>query len=810
LQNPPIALLEATRRIAHNDLTKELHAHHIPIHATEYPLTHLLRFLRELIPQWHMTMDDQNLLSSVLSRNAASHIVSIPLFIALWGALADLRPASDATPLQKAIETSKAIIKLQFPDLHFVYGLIYQRLGHDFQTKCHQGAMSYLKWEDLKREMITVEIKLSEGSYGDFKTSLLQSGIYLPYPDNKIHVPMLLAVAEDFMDYAADLTEEVNDIHECTISSTVARMLREICPKWPEISAALVEQQSVRARGYNQRDVGITEHDFMSVLHRNGGIIATAEDSQHFWEYLVQASSPSPSTLRGRETPLSLKEIELSLGPREQTYSSLSNLMRGKYTYSHKANSERRNEDHMDDIFHIPEESNHASANFPQNSSLAHFPWQVDEAHPVSNLRQRALAGLHHCSPEQLLHFVKGIYSKESSFNFSVARSVLQESFSEVGIHFSHHDMEALWLEIQASLHTLKASDLIRWLQLEQVPYTPITAPVPTPSAARANYHPSAGRIDPAKHTGVLDPRHSSQNPRHIQPQSSWEAFSEDGSQDSQRKSSLADYAPPASVRSTPSVGSNDSTTPFGVQFGEPDHISTPVDDGSHSEQTQGNGAGDDGAMSAYKMALTSLLRDRPQLAHAFRRISNGSGLGRGEDVCDALLRPPFSINLSEDEVWNLVCRMAGVDRFTLPARVYLRFNDVISFLEREAAIHLQPKHDPRQVSIQKKLEACKNVRGSKIEMMEQSHILRTRLRHIRQRGAVTSWDAVPDICYPQEFTKLMESIGLILTQDEVIFVYRCVNKEHEPAITPSCFNQCRYGMPLGESIAFMSTLCSH
>ena len=153
---------------------------------------------------------------------------------------------------------------------------------------------------------------------------------------------------------------------------------------------------------------------------------------------------------------------------------------------------------------------------------------------------------------------------------------------------------------------------------------------------------------------------------------------------------------------------------------------------------------------------------------------------------------------------------MAGVETHTLPARVYLRFNDAIAFLEREAAELLQPEQDPRRVSIQQKLQTCRHVRGSALDMNEQSHLLRSRLRHIRQRGSVTSWDAVPDICYPQEFSQLMESISLCFTQEEIIYIYQCMNKEDDPTNTPSCFNQCKYGMPLGASISFLSSLCSH
>lgn len=68
LTNPPPALLDATRRIGHAELTQEFRQYHIPIHAIEYPLTQLLRFLRDLIPNWRMSHQEHNIMSASISR----------------------------------------------------------------------------------------------------------------------------------------------------------------------------------------------------------------------------------------------------------------------------------------------------------------------------------------------------------------------------------------------------------------------------------------------------------------------------------------------------------------------------------------------------------------------------------------------------------------------------------------------------------------------------------------------------------------------------------------------------------------------
>ena len=68
LCHPPQPLLQATRRIGHAELIKEFQFHHISVHAVEFPLSQLLRFLRDLIPGWYVSHDDHSILSASLSR----------------------------------------------------------------------------------------------------------------------------------------------------------------------------------------------------------------------------------------------------------------------------------------------------------------------------------------------------------------------------------------------------------------------------------------------------------------------------------------------------------------------------------------------------------------------------------------------------------------------------------------------------------------------------------------------------------------------------------------------------------------------
>lgn len=68
LSQPPPALLNAARKICHEDLIEEFRLFRIPVHATEFPYAQLLRFLKDFIPQWRMTLEEQHLLCAAISR----------------------------------------------------------------------------------------------------------------------------------------------------------------------------------------------------------------------------------------------------------------------------------------------------------------------------------------------------------------------------------------------------------------------------------------------------------------------------------------------------------------------------------------------------------------------------------------------------------------------------------------------------------------------------------------------------------------------------------------------------------------------
>ncbi len=68
LVQPPEHLLSATRNINHDQLIEAFRIHKIPIHAVEFPFAQLIRFVRDLIPEWKMTSQEENDISSSISR----------------------------------------------------------------------------------------------------------------------------------------------------------------------------------------------------------------------------------------------------------------------------------------------------------------------------------------------------------------------------------------------------------------------------------------------------------------------------------------------------------------------------------------------------------------------------------------------------------------------------------------------------------------------------------------------------------------------------------------------------------------------
>lgn len=165
---------------------------------------------------------------------------------------------------------------------------------------------------------------------------------------------------------------------------------------------------------------------------------------------------------------------------------------------------------------------------------------------------------------------------------------------------------------------------------------------------------------------------------------------------------------------------------------------------------------------------IQCILKNKAHLAFIFRTYGSGSGIVTGSDLCHALRQAPFSISLNDSSLWNLIYDIALVDLNTPKSSIFLRYNEVISYLEEEYERLTPSNHTKLQNSIKNKLIRSAYIRGSSKNLLSQLQILRQRLKVSQQRGMVTSWEGIPDMCSVREFITLCQTIDLMFTIEEV------------------------------------------
>jgi hypothetical protein len=644
-------------------------------------------------------------------------------------------------------------------DIHFIFKLIADRLSVFLKQD-----VNFLRWEELRRAMANEEIRLSENQYLMFQRSLVDSGVYLPQPENKLNRLVLAKVCDYFRDRYLEngsVEEEAGGFSlsgaggNSSMSSSQSRLVRSLTPNWKFVKSHI--QSSVRGGG-----VMVSEEQLLMAIRVAGGIVITAPDMRDLWAYLVKHSESSGDRSSDRVLPLS--EIDALISAKESNYSSFSALMRDEYhpavvrPYTDNPNKE----DHLRSLF--KERPNTCTSSPPSkipSNSVSSFPWQGDEANAVSNVKIRVLAGLKKAGLDKQQAFIQALYHNEKHYrNKVLPRGILLEAFACAGIHLNRHDVQDIWDEAHSTLPSpLRVVDLQTWLQLDHISPPVLASPV-----TRSGESTPTSR----KPTSLADmsyDRHNRRYQAHYAP--AWAP--PDGS-----SSSVYDHS--GHLSEGRGRGRGDFSQSLGSFHGgrmsqpEPDYASYDVDGGEYQSEMPP-------AMTMAE-AASILLANQPHLAYCFRTLSAGMGLVKGTDLVEVLNAAPFELNMSQGDLWAMVCGMAGTRTDSSKAAVYLRFNDAIRYLEGQMQRSTLPPADSRQRSIVEKLFRSKYVLGSADAMMQQSSILRQRLRYSRQRGPVVTWDGVPDMCSPHEFMSLMNTIDIPLSLDEVEFIYDNVRRQ--------------------------------
>ena len=169
---------------------------------------------------------------------------------------------------------------------------------------------------------------------------------------------------------------------------------------------------------------------------------------------------------------------------------------------------------------------------------------------------------------------------------------------------------------------------------------------------------------------------------------------------------------------------------------------------------------------------IQSLLKHKAHLAFTFRSCGGGSGIISAVDLYNALRQPPFQISLDDKTLWQFVYLVASMDTSVPPASVFLRYGEVVNYLEEELRRLTPTASMSLNSSLRQKLQQSRYIQGIPSRVVGHLQILRQRLRNIQQRGSATSWEGVPDLCSVREFVTLLQSIDLQISLEEADLIW--------------------------------------
>jgi len=225
----------------------------------------------------------------------------------------------------------------------------------------------------------------------------------------------------------------------------------------------------------------------------------------------------------------------------------------------------------------------------------------------------------------------------------------------------------------------------------------------------------------------------------------------------------------------------------------------------------------------------------RVAIATLFRKCARGSSLHDNAikciDLARALTEAPFSLPISLQDAWALVCDMASVPHDSNvegESAACLVYTDVTRYLDnaepwlgvgptgtligsrgtggniKGAGVGVAGVSEQQALrNIKARLLESHLVKGDRLILLGFTSVLRQRQRLALERGQ-TSFEASPDTCSPQEFLKLMSSIDVNLTLAESKFVCSCAEATAE---TRSAKQGVAEGTRLGAAILFLSSL---
>lgn len=612
-----------------------------------------------------------------------------------------------------------------------------------------QHVQETLRIEELKREMSAVDINLSTKTFHTFHMILLECGIQKSMDDNRVDMQLLLQVASRYESPEPDPESPTS-----SLSLTLQRIETSIRSKWSSIHTMLATILDTA----NHTTVSMAS---LGTALKISGVLLSITDLNALWKHLT---STIASTLYLHDL-----DAYYSTSPSEHSMSTLignhelpSHSHRRSYTnYSYASQV-----DHMNDIF--SDADYQSTADESEYSTPSHMPWSsIDESRQASNLFRRVSTRLHALDCRKSKAFVKSLINADAK-DGSLSRYDISQGLYEAGITLNKSDAQKLYTELcGAAGGALQVQHVVEAFALDMPNNTQIEEEETSSHAPREAWSESAPNISEMETLRV-----------HAAP-------------DVRRPVSLIDHMSSSEARPTQRSHSdrNNESSSMRDIFHESGDF--PVETIEQRKEE----------------SVRILLKNKPQFAFVFRRLGQGSGAIKGKALVDTLLAAPFYLPMSYQEAWEFVCALAGVKPTVRESLVVLRYEDAMKYLENYLAnVTAGEKYRTIQ-QLKYKLHRSGDVRGDRIRLYALTSLLRQRLKNMRMKGNVSTWEGVPEICSSHEFIYLLSSIGVEITQPDFLCILKCMEEKNGKGINSNLMDNETKEIHLGQAIDFMCGL---
>jgi hypothetical protein len=810
--------------------------------ATEIPFSDLVSACERVrIDLCQLSAKNRTTLLSALCRNAATKIINLTLFFALYKRWHTLATRSNtSSPRSRNQPTVSADVSLYLSEdragLTLLLDVIRDRL-FPADLRRHQ----YAKWMPLSAILKLCAVKVSS----------LQKGPLLEYLQT-VNVGHFNAEqseqgGDDIDSFIVDMEQLKVALNQLNphrpISSAngsndnivirqanedVTRLIRSLAPQ----AKRLIRELEYSA--HTDQDVFVSAAQFKSAV-RNVGVILGHDDCVRLWDYFRGTTSNGVGTVSLDVLKESLLNNQVVDKPKT---SILSPVMRDHAPVRSLKAAESGNTSLVDNVSgvirsrpqvgemnaEVPKSGvRRVSETFNSHQYSDGLTWSKDQTRVQSNPSVRFRQRVSDLPTGQQQGFALNIIKIDHGPVLRDLKSAISDALTSSGLRHTHKDTEQLVLDIRADFgctfahQTLSSRQVLEWFGIwsADMEYFLNDRTQNEESERPAGAYRIRSQQDNMRNSSAPSSRRHQQGSYGVSPMQLYHHH---------RDQQTAEAASPAKVDSAELESRPEltryvqSTRPSRASTDDIDSTASNAPDSVHSSVRVGITSPIERSSSIVEShdlydknmieAINIMMKQRPVIAFLFKKllaVRPHQEVGvKCSTLAAALIEPPLSLPLSYEQSLRLCNDMAEDDPTWGHWEGFIDYTEVSNYLDKcnKESVDAMLVHQ----QIRQKLMNCSQIEGDSVRLMALTPLLRQRYNQKKQqtragtRDKFSSWEPIPDYINFMELQSLLASIGLNLTRNEAAVVCYSSDSNFE-------FSYGEHGASLAAAIKYLCEL---